>query len=245
MPRLACALALLAALASGWAPGSARAAAPLLLGTTEWPAAPEDEVPQWRAVLREIAQEETVVRSCSHDEAACASGPLRDWLGFLRGLEGRSTLEQVRAVNRFVNRWRYRSDTENYGRSDRWATPLQFFERAGDCEDYAIAKYESLRRLGFPPERLRLVVLHDKARDLAHAVLAVYHGNGVLILDNLAEEVLPQERVTNYVPYYSLNATAHWVHGGSGPGRAAAGGAARGAGTLLGGDRSAKRPDGH
>ena len=48
-----------------------------------------------------------------------------------------------------------------------------------------IAKYRSLRRLGLPAERLRMVVVQDLVRDLPHAVLAVYQGNAVYILDNL------------------------------------------------------------
>ena len=31
----------------------------------------------------------------------------------------------------------------------RWSTLLEFMQRGGDCEDYVICKYESLRRLGF------------------------------------------------------------------------------------------------
>lgn len=224
MPRLACALVLLASLGIGLAPGSARAAAPPLLGTLERPAGPQDAVPEWQRVLLAVAREDTLVQRCGSDPAACPSTALLGWLRFLRGLGAEPSLEQVRAVNRFVNRWRYRSDAENYGRSDRWATPLQFFERAGDCEDYAIAKYESLRRLGFGPERLRLVVLHDTERDLAHAVLAVYLPEGVFILDNLAEDALPQHEVRHYVPYYSLNEVAHWLHEAPATGVAAAGG---------------------
>ena len=52
------------------------------------------------------------------------------WLALLRGLEGAPAQEQILAVNRFVNQWPYRSDSDNYGRSDYWATPLEFFRRA-------------------------------------------------------------------------------------------------------------------
>ena len=87
-------------------------------------------------------------------------------------------IEQIRAVNLFLNDWQYKSDIQNYGRRDYWATPLEFLRRSGDCEDYAIAKYVSLRQIGFAPEQLRLVV-RDVVRELAHAVLAVYLDDGV------------------------------------------------------------------
>lgn len=224
MPRLARALALLAALAAGGAPGSARAAPPPLFGTAEQAAGAPTVVPQWRGVREAIAREEAIVARCARDPAACVHPEVGAWLAFLRQVAGRPPLEQVRAVHRFFNRRPYRPDAENYGTSDRWATPLQFLTRAGDCEDYAIAKYESLRRLGFAAEQLRLVVLHDTARDLVHAVLAVYLPEGVVVLDNLTEEILPQERLTRYRPYYSLNEAALWLHEGQGAGPVAAGG---------------------
>jgi predicted transglutaminase-like cysteine proteinase len=70
----------------------------------------------------------------------------------------------------------------------------------------------SLRQLGFGADQLRLVVLNDVSRDLAHAVLAVYLDEQVYILDNLSRSVLPQEQVRQYVPYYSINETTRWAH---------------------------------
>ena len=52
------------------------------------------------------------------------------WLALLRGLREAPALEQIREVNRFVNQWPYRADGDNYGRSDYWATPLEFFRRS-------------------------------------------------------------------------------------------------------------------
>ena len=85
-------------------------------------------------------------------------------------------------------------------------------QNSGDCEDYAIFKYVSLRLVGFKPDDLRIVVLNDTLRGLAHAVLAVYLADGVYILDNVTNAVLPQDRISQYVPYYSLNETARWAH---------------------------------
>ena len=69
-----------------------------------------------------------------------------------------------------------------------------------------------MRQLGFTPEQLRLVVVRDVVRDLAHAVLAVYLDDQVYILDNLTKAVLPQEQIGQYVPYYSVNETTRWAH---------------------------------
>ena len=159
-----------------------------------------------------MARETKSIRACGRDKAGCPNRATMAWLALLRGLEPEARLRQVRAINSFVNRWQYKADDENYGKRDYWATPLEFFRRSGDCEDYAIAKYQSLRLLGLPPEALRLVVVQDTVRDLPHAVLAVYLADEVYILDNLTDAVLPQRRVTNYVPYYSVNEVTRWAH---------------------------------
>jgi predicted transglutaminase-like cysteine proteinase len=203
---------LLAVTGSGFAPGPARAGSPALFGTIEFRAESHAALPQWRRVLAGIADDEPVLRACAHDPKVCPNRGTMAWLALLRGLEGEPRLRQVREVNRFVNSWPYKTDLDTYGRRDRWATPAEFFRNSGDCEDYAIAKYHSLRRLGLTPDQLRLVVLQDVVRDLAHAVLAVYLGGEVYILDNLTDAVLPQSRIAHYQPYYSFNELTRWVH---------------------------------
>ena len=107
------------------------------------------------------------------------------WQAKIRSVEGLPRRRQMEELNRFINSWTYRLDQENYGDDDYWATPLQFLRRSGDCEDYAIIKYVSLRALGFPADKLRIVVVRDVLRNIAHAVLAVYLDNDILIMDSL------------------------------------------------------------
>ncbi|MEC7029792.1 MAG: transglutaminase-like cysteine peptidase, partial [Pseudomonadota bacterium] len=80
----------------------------------------------------------------------------------------------VERVNTFVNQTDYIVDSRNWGKSDYWSTPVEFFQRGGDCEDFAIAKYASLRALGFPENRMRVAIVHDIQKDIPHAVLIVY-----------------------------------------------------------------------
>ena len=54
-----------------------------------------------------------------------------------------------------------------WGVMDYWETPAEFFQKSGDCEDFAIAKYFALRDLGFPASQMRIVVLKDTLRNLA------------------------------------------------------------------------------
>lgn len=111
-----------------------------------------------------------------------------------------SPLEQVKAVNVLINRWPYRTDMDVWGVMDYWETPVEFFQKSGDCEDFAIAKYFALRDLGFPASQMRIVVLKDTLRNLDHAVTAVYLDGDAWILDNLSNAVLSHKRLSHYRP---------------------------------------------
>jgi predicted transglutaminase-like cysteine proteinase len=185
---------------------------PALFQTAEFRNGSLDALPQWQRVMAEVQTELPTYQACTSDGNACTSRSMLAWQTMLKGQRGNSRIEQVRAVNRFVNRWEWRADQQNYGRSDYWASPVNFLQRSGDCEDYVIIKYVSLRQLGFDAEELRLVVVKDLLRDLAHAVLAVHVENDIYILDNLSRAALPQAKVTQYAPYYSVNENARFAH---------------------------------
>lgn len=186
-----------------------------LFGTREFRAASLAALPQWRGVLERVEAERGRWRACALDPKACPGRGVVAWRALLEGLEGAPLMEQLRAINRFANQYAYRADQQNWGRSDYWSTPLEFLARSGDCEDYAIFKYLSLRELGVPADRLRLVVLKDTIRDLAHAVLAVWDEDQIYVLDNVTNAVLRHDRLGHYVPYYSVNENARWAHVGS------------------------------
>ena len=135
------------------------------------------------------------------------------WKDLRQKAEGRPFLEQLEIVNRFWNLWPYRTDKEVYGKADYWAAPYEFLEKSGDCEDYCIVKYYTLKALGVPVDRMRIVVVRETIRNVGHAVLAVYgEDDEIFILDNLSEAVRPAQRVRNYVPQFSVNETHRWVH---------------------------------
>ncbi|MCW5774600.1 MAG: transglutaminase-like cysteine peptidase [Rhodospirillaceae bacterium] len=164
--------------------------------------------PKWTHVLARYTQERAL------ETAPCGAGPcyLQRWRTFLDGLRTRSEMEQLRAINAYINRVRFVPDDINYGQVDYWATPREFFARGGDCEDYAIAKYLSLRNIGWDMHRVRVVVTMHERRQVLHAVLAVISGGTVYVLDNLLPEVTDHRRLTYYRPIYSINDSAWWFH---------------------------------
>ncbi len=166
---------------------------------------------KWNGVLqRHRNASVTTGRPCAGGAESSCGGPR--WSAFLDNLETDTLSEQIIQVNRYVNETPYIKDRSNWGESDRWAAPAEFFAKGGDCEDYAIAKYFSLRKLGVPPERLRIVVLHDQRRRQTHAVLAVTWGDRTLVLDNLRNQILPWRELHDYLPIYSLNERSAWLH---------------------------------
>src|SRR3990172_3987769 len=93
------------------------------------------------------------------------------WKASIMQLKDKSPREQIEGVNSFFNSLPYIEDARNYGKSDYWATPVELLNRGGDCEDFAIAKYASLRALGFSSQQLRIAIVQDLNKNVPHAVL--------------------------------------------------------------------------
>lgn len=134
------------------------------------------------------------------------------WLDLIKSLENKEPLEQLDAINRHLNKAAYVTDMVNWQQQDYWATIHQFFSKDGDCEDYAIAKYYSLIELGFNSDDLRIVIVEDTNLKIAHAVLAVYFENEIWILDNQISALLSHKNIVHYLPLYSINENAWWLH---------------------------------
>lgn len=126
------------------------------------------------------------------------------------------------AVNATLNhRIVFADDADNWGRADHWATPDELMARgAGDCEDYAIAKYFALLATGLPAEHLRIVytrVLLGGTGDVwrPHMVVAYLPADGTpgdaLILDNLLDEVRPLARRPDLRVLISFDTEGVWL----------------------------------
>ena len=112
---------------------------------------------------------------------------------------------QLDEVNRYFNKSPYILDAINWGVSDYWETPGQFLAKSGDCEDYAIAKYLTLVRLGWPDAALHLVIVQDLNLRINHAILAADDRGQIRILDNQIAVVIDSKRIRHYRPVYSVN----------------------------------------
>lgn len=145
-------------------------------------------------------------------KTADAQSEINKWQQSLRKFQGLPLKSMADKVNEFVNETRYITDDKNWGKSDYWATPVQFLKRGGDCEDFAIAKYTALRTLGVPENRLRIAIVHDNLKNIPHAILIVYTEQGPYLLDNQQNNIVNAERYQRYRPIFSINRQAWWLH---------------------------------
>lgn len=156
-----------------------------------------------------------------YGKSAQASKRITDWQYLLQRYADASELDQLKAVNQFFNlQLRFRNDTEIWGMEDYWATPVEaLYKGAADCEDYAIAKYFSLRQLGVPMDKLRITYVKALHLDQAHMVLTYYPEPSAtpLVLDNLIDAIEPASQRSDLRPVYAFNAEGLWLPGrGSG-----------------------------
>lgn len=137
---------------------------------------------------------------------------VQSWKASIKRLQGMSEADKVAGVNDYVNKVNYIEDRQNYNKSDYWATPIEFFARGGDCEDFAIAKYASLRALGFRADQMRIAIVQDKIKNIPHAILIVYTDEGTFVLDNQDKRTRTASDVNRYKPIFSINSGAWWLH---------------------------------
>jgi predicted transglutaminase-like cysteine proteinase len=173
--------------------------------------------PKWTGMLARYAREQHL------ESAACTGGAchLQEWKAFVETLRGKDRMTQLQAVNAYANRVPYRSDLDRHGMADYWATPRETFGRSADCEDYAIIKYLSLRKLGWSASALRIVVLKHEVRNELHAVLVAYVGGTAYVLDNLIPDVREHAAIRYYRPIFSINEAAWHYHRDWNPGSVA------------------------
>ena len=123
-------------------------------------------------------------------------------------------MDMATKVNDMVNSHPYIEDTANWRKSDYWETPIEFFTRGGDCEDFSIAKYFTLRALGVPDDKLQITYVKEiKVFNEAHMVLAYFATPDAepVILDNINKTIQPASNRGDLVPVYSFNGSGLWL----------------------------------
>jgi predicted transglutaminase-like cysteine proteinase len=161
---------------------------------------------KWQGVARKIDDERVQLALCDGDRERCVSDAALKLLAIIdqgRSRDGRARLGEInRAINLAIHPM---SDLAQFGEIDVWSSPLDTFRTgAGDCEDYAIAKYVALRIAGIPADDLRIVVMADMMRGEGHAVAAVRLEGHWLMLDNQRMAMMEDLNVRHYRPLFVI-----------------------------------------
>jgi predicted transglutaminase-like cysteine proteinase len=161
---------------------------------------------------------------------------LKDWLQIVNSAKAQGEQAKLTQINNFINRnIVFENDFGIWQQSDYWATPLETIGQGrGDCEDFAIIKYVSLRMVGIPAKKLRLIYVKAKLQGAngpmqqAHMVLAYYATPNAepLVLDNLDTTIRPASRRPDLQPVFSFNSEGIFA-GVSGMDKATSGGIGR------------------
>lgn len=126
----------------------------------------------------------------------------------MNSLKNTSEDEKLKKVNHFFNQVRYQSDLKTWGQKDYWATRMEFLGKdKGDCEDYATAKYFTLKQLGIPTKKMYLSYVKATKQKVAHMVLTYFKTpqSIPLVLDNYNKQILPATKRPDLIPVYSFN----------------------------------------
>ncbi len=146
-----------------------------------------------------------------------------DWRALITNGKNQSDRERIHRANQFINRQiDFSSDARHWRKEDYWATPIESLGSGyGDCEDYAIAKYFTLRAMGVADEKLRLMYVRALNINEPHMVLIYFENPEDLpyVLDNLDTEIKTANRRNDLRPIYSFNASGLWMAKANGLGR--------------------------
>lgn len=168
--------------------------------------------PKWTGMMRRFDGQQKI------DDSECDKTPyhpcvIKEWRVLLESLAGKSLSTQLEKINDWGNKHPYIVDQLNWGMEDYWETPYEFMTVNGDCEDYAIAKYYSLRALGVPEDKMRIMIVQDlNLGGVIHAILGVYNDDEMIILDNQIEQTMPALKIYHYRPIYGVNEDHWWAY---------------------------------
>jgi len=158
--------------------------------------------------------DESVLAEAEKKYGTSARQRLIDWVELIRNDQSTTDVEKLVKVNDFFNKLDFVDDSLHWRQEDYWATPVEFLASdGGDCEDFSLAKYFTLKAMGVKEKRLNLTYV--KALDLnqAHMVLTYFEvpGEEPLVLDNLIGDIKPATQRTDLLPVYSFNGTGLWI----------------------------------
>lgn len=139
---------------------------------------------------------------------------LQRWQKLISDLKNDSEQDKLRKVNDFFNKVRFLDDIQHWQQKDYWATPVEFLvTNGGDCEDFTIAKYYTLKALGVDIAKMSIAYVKALDYNQAHMVLTYYSTPKAepVILDNLIPQIKKASKRKDLLHVYSFNGDNLWI----------------------------------
>lgn len=170
------------------------------------------------------------IKSTQKKYGALAADRLREWQKLVDNNQNKKEAEKLKLVNDFFNQVRFVDDIIHWKKKDYWATPVELLATdAGDCEDYSIAKYFTLKALGVPESKLYITYVKAIRLKQAHMVLTYFKTpkSIPLVLDNINKRIVKATKRKDLVPVYSFNGDGLWLARQRGKGKSVKGGTSK------------------
>jgi predicted transglutaminase-like cysteine proteinase len=201
---------LVAAAADSFKPFEAEAGSAEPFGLTVSAVLAGETQDKWLRLARKLDDDGVQIALCDGDRDRCVSDAALQFLSIVDGGRLRAGRARLGDINRAINlAIRPMSDLAQYGEIDVWTSPLTTLSHgAGDCEDYAIAKFMALRQAGVEASDLRIVIMRDTIHGEDHAVAAARLDGHWLLLDNRRMALVEDVNVRNYRPLFVFDRSA-------------------------------------
>jgi len=173
---------------------------------------------------------ESEIKQVAKQYGSRAADRLREWQELVDENQNLDEEEKLELVNDFFNRVRFLDDIDHWKKKDYWATPVEMLATdAGDCEDYSIAKYFTLKALGVPQSKLYITYVKAIRLNQAHMVLTYFKTPKSIpvVLDNINKRILEATKRKDLVPVYSFNGDGLWLARQRGKGMSVKGGTSK------------------
>lgn len=159
-----------------------------------------------------------------------AANRLKQWQKLVDDNQDLDEKDKLVLVNDFFNRVDFVDDIIHWKKKDYWATPIELLAtNAGDCEDYSIAKYFTLKALGVPESKLYITYVKAIRLKQAHMVLTYFKTpkSVPVVLDNINKRIIEATKRKDLVPVYSFNGDGLWLARQRGKGKSVKGGTSK------------------
>lgn len=164
--------------------------------------------------IEKFRLDEDVLAGAEKRYGSSARQRLNNWVELINTDKSTTDMEKLEKVNSFFNKLDFVDDMLHWRQKDYWATPVEFLASdGGDCEDFSLAKYFTLKAMGVSEKKLNLTYVKALNLNQAHMVLTYFEmpGDEPLVLDNLINDIKPASTRTDLLPVYSFNGTGLWI----------------------------------